>query len=56
MARTQKRFSAESNIDRIGAVLERRRSNAAGLHADKRRPRGGRNGARVLLRREAVSA
>lgn len=42
------------NADRIERVLERRRSNAAGPHADRRRPRGGRNGQKALLRREAT--
>ncbi len=51
MARTFK----QGNPDRIARVLERRRSGAAGPHANKARPRGGRNGARVALRRE-VSA
>lgn len=54
MARTARKFSAESNYDRIEAVLARRRSNAAGPHQDKRRPRGGRNGQKVALRREAA--
>jgi hypothetical protein len=41
------------NPDRIERVLARRRSHAAGPHADRRRPRGGRQGARMALRREA---
>lgn len=50
---------AESNVDRIEWVLFRRRS--AGPHASRRasdgsaRPRGGRNGARVALRKEMQS-
>lgn len=55
MARTIK-FTNEPNADRIDAVLARRRSNAAGPHANKARPRGGRNGARVALRRELAVA
>lgn len=56
MSRTIKAFSAESNIDRIGFVLGRRRSNASGFHLDKRRPRGGRQGQKVAVKREAVAA
>lgn len=53
MAKTQRAFSAESNIDRIGAVLERRRSNAAGPHADRRQRRQRTRGAvRAGLRKE----
>lgn len=55
MARTIKAFSAEANRDRIEHVLARRQSNAAGPHGDRRRPRGGRQGARVALRREVTA-
>lgn len=48
---------SESNSDRIEAVLARRRSNAAGPHPLKtKKVRGGRNGAKAALRRQAVSA
>lgn len=55
MSRSLRRYGAEQNTDRIEWVLQRRRSNAAGPHADRRRPRGGRNGARVALRREVTA-
>jgi hypothetical protein len=45
-------MSTGPNVDRIERVLERRRSNAAGPHANRRRPRGGRNGQKAALRRE----
>jgi len=56
MSKTSKAFSAESNIDRIERVLERRRSNAAGTHQNKglRRQRT-RNAIRLNLRKEAMA-
>lgn len=51
MART---IRHEDNSDRVARVQRLRHSNAAGPHADRRRPRGGRNGLKATLRREAV--
>lgn len=56
MSKTVKTFDPQGNTDRIEWTLLRRRSNAAGPHANRNRPRGGRSGARVALRRQAVSA
>ncbi len=55
MSKTMKAFSAESNVDRIGAVLERRRSGAAGIHQNRgfRRQRT-RGAVRLTLRKEAL--
>ena len=56
MARTDKAFSAESNYDRIAAVLARRASGAAGPHQDRRNRRQRTRGSvRVALRREALA-
>jgi hypothetical protein len=54
MARTI-RYSTEAHVDRIDAVLARRASKA-GPQASRTRPRGGRQGARVALRRELAVA
>lgn len=54
MSKTVK-VQPQSNEDRIEWVLLRRRSNAAGPHSDRRRPRGGRNGLKVALKREALA-
>lgn len=54
MSKTIK-FTSEANLDRVAAVLERRRSNAAGTHQNKaaRRQRT-RNAVRLSLRKEAM--
>lgn len=55
MSKTLKAYSAESNIDRIGHVLSRRRSGAAGPHQDRRLRRQRTRGAiRLNLRREVA--
>jgi hypothetical protein len=49
-------YSGESNRDRIEAVLARRRSNAAGPHADRRQRRQRtRSAVRLSLRKQALS-
>lgn len=54
MSKTVK-FSPEANLDRIAAVLERRRSNTAGTHQNKaaRRQRT-RAAVRLALRKEVA--
>lgn len=55
MSKTVKAYSAESNQDRIGAVLLRRRSNAAGTHQNRALRRQRTRGAiRLSLRREVL--
>lgn len=55
MSKTQTAYSAESNVDRIGWALLRRRSNAAGPHANKGQRRQRTRGAvRLNLRKEAM--
>lgn len=47
----------EANPDRIARVLDRKRSNAAGTHGDRRLKRlKTRGNVRVALRKELVSA
>jgi hypothetical protein len=57
MSRTIRNSSIdEDNTFRVQAALARRRSNAAGPHETaKRKQRGGRQGAKVALRRLAVA-
>lgn len=53
MSKSTNAYSNESNRDRIGAVLERRRSNASGAHGDRRLKRQRTRAAvRLSLRRE----
>lgn len=55
MSRTVKAYTAESNIDRIGAVLQRRRSNASGPHQNRaQRRQRTRSAVRHILRKEAA--
>ncbi len=55
MSKTIKAYSAESNVDRIGAALLRRRSGAAGPHQNRALRRQRTRGAvRLTLRKEAL--
>lgn len=59
MARTDRTTDdpIETSLNRrahVARVQALRRSNAAGTHADRRRPRGGRQGVKVQARREAL--
>jgi hypothetical protein len=53
---SKNRYRPEANPDRIDRVLARRRSNAAGIHGDRRLKRlRTRGNVRVSLRKEAVA-
>ena len=55
MARTQK-FRPEGNPDRIDALMQRRRSNAVGTHADRRQRRQRtRNAVRLACYRQVTA-
>jgi hypothetical protein len=51
MARTVRH---EDNSDRVARVQRIRHSNASGPHANRARPRGGRNGLKAAIRKAAI--
>jgi hypothetical protein len=62
MARTDRTRTETDPIDtslarhaRVARVQGLRQSNAAGLHADRRRPKGGRQGVKVETRRAVLA-
>lgn len=56
MSKTRTRWTGEPNVDRTAAVLERRRSNAAGTHGDRRTKRlRTRSAVRTRLVKEALA-